>query len=162
VVSSEFRTSQFRQNFGRHKIFGHTQGRHNFGRLVSVSPSLWMSTRTWTWTWRGRSFLSKRDKTRTWIRNHNLRNSPLLSVRERYSAADTSSPLTGLRGRFSVFAAQKHRYLRRSQKREIFTTPLSPVKLPPAPHCPQHRPPSPPTDPAASIISHCPLQRHCR
>ena len=34
---------------------------------------------------------------------------------------------TGLRGRFSVFAVQKHRYLRRSQKREVFTTPLSPV-----------------------------------
>ncbi len=37
-------------------------------------------------------------------------------------------PFTGLRGRFSVFAVQKHRYLRRSQKREVFTTPLSPVK----------------------------------
>ena len=36
---------------------------------------------------------------------------------------------TGLRGRFSVFAVQKHRYLRRSQQREVFTTPLSPVKL---------------------------------
>ncbi len=36
---------------------------------------------------------------------------------------------TGLRGRFSVFAVQKHRNVRRSQKREVFTTPLSPVKL---------------------------------
>jgi hypothetical protein len=42
----------------------------------------------------------------------------------------THIPFTGLRGRFSVFAVQKHRYLRRSQKREVFTTPLSPVKSP--------------------------------
>ncbi len=34
----------------------------------------------------------------------------------------------GLRGPFSVFALQKHRYLRRSQKREVVTTPLSQVK----------------------------------
>ncbi len=39
------------------------------------------------------------------------------------------SSFTGLRGRFSVFAAQKHQYLRRSQKPDFFTTPLSPVKV---------------------------------
>ncbi len=49
----------------------------------------------------------------------------VVSDRQPMILAEIRLFFAGLRGRFSVCAVQKHRYLRRSQKREVFTAPLS-------------------------------------